>query len=159
MKVLNVHRRDLHFPIEQVSRIVASLATDEDRFWPHENWPKMRFKNGLKVGERGGHGPIRYHLEKYESGILYEFRFAVPKGFDGIHRLEVSDQGGQVTCVKHAIEMTTSGKGTLYWIFAIRSLHDALLEDALDKLENQLANTIKSTKWSFWVKVLRKVLK
>lgn len=39
---------------------------------------------------------------------------------------------------------------------AIRSLHNALIEDGLDKLENNFLVTQKSSKWSFWVNFVRK---
>ncbi len=55
--------------------------------------------------------------------------------------------------------MNTEGKGTLIWIFAIRSLHNALIEDAFDKLENNFSNNIKFTKWNMCVRFIRKQIK
>ena len=52
--------------------------------------------------------------------------------------------------------MNTVGKGTLIWIFGIRSLHNALIEDGLDKLENDFLENKKMSKWNFWVRFLRK---
>jgi hypothetical protein len=54
--------------------------------------------------------------------------------------------------------MTTVGKATAIWLMAIRPLHDALIEDAFDKLENQLTNESKTSPWSWWVKFLRRLL-
>ena len=55
--------------------------------------------------------------------------------------------------------MDASGKGLFIWFFAIKSLHDALIEDAFDKMENHFTEEKKKTNWSFWVKFLRKILK
>jgi len=44
-------------------------------------------------------------------------------------------------------------------IFAIRWLHDALLEDAFDKIENQLCNEEKKSEWTPWVRILRRIMK
>jgi hypothetical protein len=55
--------------------------------------------------------------------------------------------------------MEVSGKGMLLWLFAIRSLHDALLEDAFDKIENHFSKEKNKSNWSIWVKFLRKILK
>ena len=42
--------------------------------------------------------------------------------------------------------MNTIGKGTLIWVLAIRSLHNALIEDGFDKLENNFFQNQKSSK-------------
>ena len=52
--------------------------------------------------------------------------------------------------------MNTKGRATLIWILGIRSLHNALIEDGFDKIENNFLGNQKSTEWSFWVKFLRK---
>ena len=55
--------------------------------------------------------------------------------------------------------MKTNGLGTIAWLLGIRWLHDALIEDAFDKIENQLCGTQKRTEWNWWVRTLRRVLK
>ena len=52
--------------------------------------------------------------------------------------------------------MTTKGQGTLIWSFAVRSLHNALIEDGFDKLENNFSKDQKTRNWNFWVKFIRK---
>ncbi|MCJ8292367.1 MAG: hypothetical protein MJK07_21550 [Flavobacteriales bacterium] len=116
----------------------------------------MKFKNGIQVGAKGGHGPIRYSVEKYNPNEIIQFRFSKPNGFSGIHKFEVIELDKEKTEIKHTIEMNTTGKGTLIWTFAIRSLHNALIEDGFDKLENNFSENRKSTEWSLWVKFLRK---
>ena len=119
--------------------------------WPKEKWPPMRFKDGLKVGAKGGHGPIKYIIEKYNPGEIIEFKFIKPSGFYGIHRFELkteksmenSDVKQEKTEITHIIDMKTTGFGTILWIFFIRPLHNALLEDAFDKVENHFFNCEK----------------
>ena len=116
----------------------------------------MKFKGGINIGAKGGHGPIRYSVEKYNPNEIIQFRFSKPIGFNGIHKFEVKELTEEKTEIKHTIDMDTVGKGTLGWILGIRSLHNALIEDGFDKLENNFSNNKKSTEWNFWVKFLRK---
>ena len=55
--------------------------------------------------------------------------------------------------------MKTSIMGAIKWLLVVRWLHDALIEDAFDKIQNQLVQQQKKTEWSFWVKILRVVMK
>lgn len=64
-----------------------------------------------------------------------------------------------ITEITHTTNMQTSGTGTLKWLIGIKALHDALAEDALDKVENYFLDDAKQTEWSIWVKFLRKMLK
>ncbi|MEP1488870.1 MAG: hypothetical protein ABJK28_10620 [Algibacter sp.] len=49
----------------------------------------MKFKNGIKIGAQGGHGLIRYTVEKYNPNEIIQFRFSKPNGFHGIHKFEI----------------------------------------------------------------------
>jgi len=158
LKVLNIHKRTLNQPIDKVAELLKTLSTENDRIWPKEKWPEMKFKEGIKIGAIGGHGPIRYSIEKYNPNELIQFRFSKPNGFNGIHKFEINELSDQKTEIKHTIDMNTEGKGTLIWFFAICSLHNALIEDGFDKLENNFFDNRKSTKWNIWVKFLRKYM-
>lgn len=157
MRVHNVHRRIINQSRAKLLELFSTLATGTDLVWPGEKWPPMRFKHGITEGAYGGHGPIRYQVTLYESTAV-EFRFLRPKGFNGIHKLEIIPLDDYRVEIKHTIEMTTKGMGTFIWVIAIRWLHDALIEDAFDKVENQFGPAIKSTEWNTWVKALRKML-
>jgi len=156
MKVLNVHKRIINQPKNDVAEILKTLATKNDKIWPKEIWPPMKFKDGIKVGAKGGHGPIRYSVEKYNPNKIIQFRFLKPNGFKGIHKFEINELSYEKTEIKHTIDIKTVGKGILIWILGIRSLHNALIEDGFDKLENNFLENQKSTEWNFWVKFLRK---
>ena len=66
MKVYNYHSRTYNQPKEVITKLFESLTTENDKIWPIENWPAMRFKEGLKIGSRGGHGPIRYKIIEHK---------------------------------------------------------------------------------------------
>ncbi|WP_027077993.1 hypothetical protein [Maribacter antarcticus] len=156
MKVLNIHKRTINQPKSKVTELLKTLSTENDRIWPKKEWPEMKFNDGIQVGAKGGHGPIRYSVEKYIPSEIIQFRFLKPNGFNGIHKFEINELTNEKTEIKHTIDMITQGKGTLIWTFAIRSLHNALIEDGFDKLENNFSDNRKSTEWNIWVKFLRK---
>ena len=156
MKVLNIHTRIINQPKSKVTELLKTLSTENDKIWPKEKWPEIKFKDGIQVGSKGGHGPIRYSVEKYNPSEIIQFRFSKPNGFNGIHKFEINELSNEKTEIKHTIDMNTEGKGTLIWTFAIRSLHNALIEDGFDKLENNFLENRKLTKWNRWVKFLRK---
>jgi hypothetical protein len=156
--VLNIHKRTLNQPKIKVVELLETLASENDKIWPNEKWPAMKFKNGIKNGAKGGHGPIRYSVEKYEPNEIIQFRFSEPKGFNGIHKFEISGLSENQTEIQHTIDMQTVGKGTITWLLAVRSLHNALIEDAFDKIENNFTLSKKSTEWNFWVKIFRKIM-
>lgn len=158
MNVLNIHTREINKPKGEILNLFATLSQKDDKMWPWEKWPPMKFKNGLTINSEGGHGPIRYIVVDYNPEEFVEFEFQKPNGFNGRHKFEIVTLSESKTEIKHTIKMKTAGSGTLAWIFAIRWLHDALLEDAFDKIENQLCNSQKKSAWNPWVKLLRRLL-
>jgi hypothetical protein len=152
--VVNIHQRVIARPIEEVGRLLDSLASDHDALWPRNLWPAMRFDRPLGVGADGGHGPVRYVVTEYEPGRRVRFRFKAPRGYNGWHELEVLSEGDG-TLVRHTIDMNATGPALLTWPLAIRWLHDALLEDAFATAEVSLGITPTVIPWSLWVKFLR----
>ena len=124
MKVLNVHSRVINGNAKQVSALLSTLATDEDRIWPTNRWPPMVFTDGLHIGNPGCHGPIHYCVTKKQDRFI-EFTFTAPKGFHGVHWLKVQPADGQHSKITHCIEMHTAGWATFKWLFAIKQLHNA----------------------------------
>ncbi len=159
MKVLNVHKRVIPAPKEEVAELLKTLATKDDLVWPHEKWPPMKFKGGLEVGNKGGHGPIRYSVVEQIPEESITFEFSESSGFNGKHWLEISALDANTTEIKHVIDMNPKWKAMLSWALGIRSLHDALIEDAFDKVYNRFSSESVSSEWNFWVKLLRKMLK
>ena len=159
MKVLNIHQREYEQPPEVLSEILETLSSPEDRLWPHESWVPMTLNHGLTMNSSGGHGPIGYYVSGYSKGKSVEFTFTRPKGFIGTHKFDVMEISAGKTVLRHTIDMKVDFKGFFSWHLAIKWLHDALLEDALDKVHNQLSeNQVKSPQ-NFWVTFLRKVFR
>lgn len=159
MKVLNIHKRQIKAPITKLGDILSTLASRDDQLWPHEHWPKMKLDKGLIKGSKGGHGPIRYTVKEYVPNSHVIFQFTAPKGFNGTHRLDLTEIDKEHTEIQHIIDMDTSGRAMITWALMIRWLHDALLEDAFDKVQNRLMGTSAKTHWSPWVKFVRYNLK
>ena len=87
------------------------------------------------------------------------FRFTKPKGFHGVHKFDLIALDNQHTKVVHTIDMKAQGLALLQWHLAIRWLHDALIEDGLDKIHTKVTGESKRTPWNLWVKFLRSILK
>ncbi|WP_299228779.1 hypothetical protein [uncultured Psychroserpens sp.] len=160
MRVINIHKRTIHQSEVKVSGLFKTLATSEDDIWPKDKWPAIRFKNGLRVGNSGGHGRIRYTVIEFVPGKHIKFEFNKPDNFTGTHELKIYSLDVQCTEIVHKIEMdTTSIKATLLWCLIIRWLHDALIEDAFDNVENYFFSHKKDLKYSLWVILLRQIYK
>lgn len=135
--------------------MIDTLGSEGDRLWPREKWPPMRFDRPLQVGAIGGHGPIRYVIDRYDPSRGIHFRFLSPRGFLGTHRFEVVPVAASKCKLVHTLELNTSGMAILSWPVLFRPLHDALLEDLLDRAERNYSNLNHSREWSSWVKFLR----
>lgn len=159
MIVLNIHERVLDAPATKMGALVDGLASANDLLWPIDRWPAMRFDRPLGVGGSGGHGPIRYTVESYAPGRSVQFRFTKPQGFVGVHRFELEPLDAGRTQLRHVIEMRATGLTWLAWALAIRPLHNALLEDALDRAEVFTGKQLPQRKWSLWVKFVRWIMR
>lgn len=154
MAVRNLHVR--HLP-GRVGDLIDSLASDADLLWPHHAWPAMRLDRPLAVGASGGHGPIRYDVVAYVPGQWIRFRFTGPRGFDGFHEFTVHD-GLDGAELHHLLSMNTYGPARLTWPVVFRPLHNALVEDSLDRAERQLTGTVRTpARWSRYVRLLRAI--
>jgi hypothetical protein len=118
----------------------------------------MRLEGGLREGARGGHGPIRYTVERLEPGRLARFRFTGPAGFDGTHAFEVVPAVPGACELVHTIDMAARGTAVLTWTLVLRPLHDALIEDALDRASAFTGSPAAPARWSAWVRVLRRLM-
>jgi len=155
LAVLNIHERTIPGSADAVGRMIDTLGSAGDGIWPQERWPALKLDRPLQVGAVGGHGPIRYRVESYEPGRRIRFRFLSPEGFVGTHGFDVEDAGEGATKLRHVIGMRTVGMAVLNWSLVIRPLHDALLEDALDKVEGAFRSVGPPRAWSRWVVFLR----
>jgi hypothetical protein len=158
MQIRNVHERVLPATVDQVGALLDGLAGPEDRLWPVDRWPglPLRFDRPLGVGARGGHGRVRYRVEEYVPGRRVVFRFDERMRMDGTHRFEVDDSQGVVE-LRHVLAGQPRGIRTLLtWLLVIRPLHDAVLEDLLDRAELAVSGKVlRPARWSWWVRQLR----
>ncbi len=160
MHVTNVHRRHIRADRREVGELIDSLATRDDRLWPHQNWPAMRFDTSeLVIGAVGGHGPIGYAVRGHQPQHSATFEFLNrPAGLRGIHTfVVVPDHDGCV--LWHITDGELSGLMRLWWLLFIRSLHDALIEDALTCAHIEVGDPAArcGPRWSVWVRTLRAV--
>jgi hypothetical protein len=136
MRIHNVHSRELPAPVQRAWELVAGLASEHDELWPIERWPTIpiAFDRPLGPGARGGHGLIRYDVERYEPGRRVVFRFARGSGLDGIHIFEVKPIDARRSRLTHTLDTRVGWK--LMPVYPVLlAAHDALLEDVLDNAE------------------------
>lgn len=133
MNIRNVHERTLPCSAEQAGALIDSLASREDRLWPVGRWPAMRLDPGLVPGARGGHGPIRYAVAAHIPGREARFTFT-DADLTGEHWVEL-DTTGTRPVLRHVLQARARGRMLALWLLALRRLHDALVEDALDRAE------------------------
>ncbi len=153
-----VHQRRLPASIQAVGALIDGLAGRPDPLWPAERWPPMAFDRPLGEGAAGGHGPVRYYVEEYEPGKRVRLRFTRPPGLVGFHEFSV-EPSGESAVLRHLLEAEPRRTARLTWPLVFRPLHDALLEDALDKAENAVTGAVERPRdWSLWVRVLRRLL-
>jgi hypothetical protein len=86
------------------------------------------------------------------------FRFTRPAGFRGTHAFAVDGVAGRGSTLQHELRMETVGMARLSWPLVFRPLHDALIEDALDRASTALGEAHPPARWSARVRLLRWVL-
>ncbi|MFD7449459.1 SRPBCC family protein [Kitasatospora sp. NPDC059827] len=157
MAVLNIHERTIPAPESTVGALLDGLAGPDDRLWPGSDWPPLQLDGPLAVGADGGHGPVRYRVVGYQPGRWVRFRFSGPRGFDGFHEFTVQPANGGAL-LRHTIAMRLHGPSRLAWPLAFRWLHDALLEDSLDRAVRACGGAVDSpARWSAPVRLLRRL--
>lgn len=155
--IYNAHERELAAPAAAAGALLDRIASARDPLWPAPAWVPIQLDRALGVGATGGHGPIRYSVSEYEPGRRVRFQFDPSIGFAGYHELAVTAAGPARCVMRHVLAGEARGWMWPLWHLAIRSLHDAVLEDLLDNAE--LAATgrppARPARWSRWVRLLR----
>lgn len=158
MNIYNVHQRRINADTRKAGTLIDKLASPQDMLWPTERWPRMTFDSPLLKGARGGHGPVKYVVSDYIPGRKIVFTFTgtgLTRGLDGSHFFEIRSDGNAVI-VRHVVEASCDLRTWLLWMTVIGPLHDALMEDALEKGENSLTGEVAcSARWGLWVRFLR----
>ena len=154
--VYNAHQRQIAAPASDVGLLIDTLASTTDRLWPRGEWPALRLDGPLGVGAAGGHGPVRYFVTAYEPGRRVRFQFTGPTGFNGHHEFSVEALTPNSTLLKHELTLAPSGMARLSWPLFFRPLHDALIEESLDRAESACGTApAEAHRRSLWTKALR----
>jgi hypothetical protein len=132
--ICNVHQRSLAVPAAEAAFLIDGLAGPDDRLWPSDRWPAMRFDRPLGIGARGGHGPIRYAVSAYVPGRRVQFTFT-GRNIDGFHEFELIDGGDRHCVLRHTLMAHASGSLRIVFPLVVRPMHDACLRDAMDRAE------------------------
>lgn len=158
MKVSSIHERHIQATPEEWGHLLSSLASANDRLWPHERWMPMHLEPSLTVGARGGHGPIRYAVVEHVPEQKVVFQFSPRRGrvfLQGIHYFEGHPQGSGFL-IRHVIDARASLGAFLKWKLLIEPLHDALIEDAFDKVQKATGPPItRPSTWGPRVRMIR----
>ncbi len=154
--ISNVHSCRLPGGMDQAAALIDGLSSRSDALWPHERWPRLRFDGPLRVGARGGHGPVRYEVIAWEPGRSVTFRFTGPAGFDGTHGVDATPQPDGSAQLRHVLAMRTRGLARLSWPLVFEPMHDALIEDAFAKARVGPVGWEKDAPpWSLGLRALR----
>ncbi|NHC12504.1 SRPBCC family protein [Motilibacter deserti] len=157
MLIRNVHERLLLADPDAVGALVDALGGESDVLWPSDRWPALRLDRPLRAGAVGGHGRIRYAVVAHQPARSAVFRFRSPAGVVGVHRFEVERRERVGTVLRHTLEAEVHGTTRLVWSLALRNLHDALIEDLLDRAELAVEGSVHSpARWSPYVRLLRR---
>ena len=153
IEITNCHSRVRPASVAEVDARLERLGTPGDDLWPSERWFAMVLDATPAEGGRGGHGPVRYRAEERGPGVV-SFRFERLLGsrrWKGQHRFVVS-QTPSGALLEHAVELSVPVWQYLQWIALVGPLHDAVLEDLLDKAEGRTPQR----RLSLWVRLLRR---
>jgi hypothetical protein len=153
MNMSNVHERTIAAPAERVGALLDTLASADDKFWPHENWPGVKFNLPLQVGVTGGHGTGPYTVSSHTPGRHIRFEFG--GGRQGFHEFMLQEVDDMTCLLQHATKGKLTFNSAWRWYFRIRPLHNALIEDLFDKVESQVAKVVYPQVWSSRVQKLR----
>ncbi|HET6708292.1 SRPBCC family protein [Amycolatopsis sp.] len=148
--VRNVHTRRFPGHRDRLGLLLDTLGTPDDRLWPVADWPPARLDGPRVPGTPAGHGPVRYVLEEVTPDGL-RFRFTAPAGVHGHHEFTID--GDALT---HVLDASLHGWARLTWPLFFRPLHDALLEQLLDRAELAVTGRVeRPARWSPYVRFLR----
>ena len=156
MQVHNIHERFVPAPPHAVGALLDTLGGADDAVWPRDDWWPMELDRPLSEGAAGGHSDIRYDVQTYEPGRRVVFRFDPACGLDGTHTFDVQPRPGGVL-LRHDLTARALRGTRLLWPLVIRSIHDAVVEDAFDRVHERFVPGRRRTPWSPYVRLLRRM--
>lgn len=150
--VINYHHRDVDSSAAAIDQRFSFLGTETDDLWPSELWFPMRLDATPDAGGAGGHGPVRYHCSaRKPQTVVFTFDSVLGSTkWVGQHTFSVRPAAAGAT-VEHLIELEVPGWQYFQWKLVVEPLHNALIENLLEKA----AGLPPTTRWSAWVRLLR----
>ncbi len=142
MRIYNVHEREVADAGAAIDRI--------EELWPGERWTALRLDRPLAVGARSGRAVVREEVVEYAPHERLVFRITQPKGLVAQHRFDAENG-----VLRHTVEGRAEGMMRVAWPLAIEPLHDALLEDLLDRAQGRAKYTrvysprVRFLRWGF----------
>lgn len=133
----NLQSRDLPVPAAQGAAALDRLLA----LWPAPPWPALRLDQGLAVGSRGGHGPIRYAVSVREPDRI-RFDFDPRIGLVGYHELHVEAVNDESCRIVDTLVGRARGRMRLLWPVMFRWLHEDLIHDLFDNVERDLTGKL-----------------
>jgi hypothetical protein len=155
--VINVHERLIPAPASRVGESLDRIGSADDTWWPSPAWPAMVLEAPLAVWVGGVHGPRSYQVTQYVPGRSVEFTFDERVGLRGTHRFDVIPRDSESCLVRHVVEGRTAGRMKLVWPLAMRWLHDAVVEDLMERVATDAGHPpTQRARWSWWVRQIRR---
>jgi hypothetical protein len=130
----NLHRRTIRGDLDTVGALIDAIATPDDRLWPVHDQLPLKLDRGVTVGARGGHGPARYEVVAHQPRRWVRFEFSRPRAIVGFHEFSVQPVP-EGAVFQH---LMSARLGPALWVgypVALRPLHNAVIERALDNAE------------------------
>jgi hypothetical protein len=154
-KIRNVHERRIAANPDVVWDVLMAMPGPNGRLWP-PGIPSMRFDGPLAVGADGRHGPIHYQvtvLDPAAGNVVFAFR--EPTGLVGRHSFYVRPDKNAGAMLRHEVVANPEGWMRLKWPLIIRWVHDAVVEEVLDRTEVATGTVpVQPYKRSLWVRSL-----
>ncbi|MBO0876227.1 MAG: SRPBCC family protein, partial [Pseudonocardia sp.] len=143
-------------PVDEVGPLLDRLGGPADVLWPSPAWQPMVLDRPVGVGAVGGHGPFRYRVTAHRPGRRVEFTFEPGQEVRGTHTFTAQPSGEGRTVLRHIADAEVTGVMRVLWPLAARWLHDAVVEDLLDRAEVAVGTgPARPARWSPWVRLLR----
>lgn len=138
MRVHNVHERILDAAATAVGPLLDGIGGPDDALWPSPQWAPLWLDGPPAVGVAGGHGSLRYRVSTYEPGRRIVFTLEPGQGLTGWHGFEVEPLGPERTLLRHVVSAQAHGRMRVLWPCVVRPVHDAIVEQILDRAEAAL---------------------
>ena len=154
IEIRNCHSRALAAPAGEIDARLGALGSAADDLWPAGRWFAMVLDAPGAEGGRGGHGPVRYRCSERRPGrvkVTFD-RLLGSARWNGFHRFVVTPTPSG-SLLEHSVELTVPVCQYLQWAALVGPLHDAVLEDLLDKAAGQGVRRPLDP----WVRFLRRV--